>query len=243
MYPSLRPSEQASRSPCPGLNALANHGWLRRSGLNISFPEIDYAAKNVYNFAPETYLGAFLAANQTFNLSTSGSSLTINLRDLARHATIEQDGSQSRNDIYFGDDLHYDATVFAGVAASLGLEDSNPPNAYVTVSIAAKARAARQALAKSVNPTYSTGPGPELGSIGTTALYLATLWDFSASGAPKAWVKTFFEEDRIPYLQGYIAPQVKSLTFLANMVSAVNNASSDALPAELLGEVTNMGMM
>jgi len=180
------------RSPCPGLNALANHGWLPRSGKNISYEDIQYAATNGYNFASDVYLPAFLLANETFKLSTTGSSLTINLRDLARHNAIEVDGSQSRNDIYFGDNVHYDANVFAAVAKNLGLDDYSTGQLHVTVETAAKARAARQVDAKAVNPTFDTSGLQIPGSIGTTALYLLTLWDSDAKAAPKAWVKAFF---------------------------------------------------
>ncbi|KAK5164869.1 uncharacterized protein LTR77_009533 [Saxophila tyrrhenica] len=210
-----------SRSPCPGLNALANHGWLPRSGKDISYEQIQSAATNAYNFGPNVYLDAFLMANETFKLSTTGSSLTINLQDLARHDAIEADGSQSRNDFYFGDDLHYDASVFAPVAADLGLDDYGEDDAYVTVETAAKARAARQVAAKAVNPTFNASEAQVVGSIGTTALYLTTLWDFDAEAAPKAWVKAFFEEDRIAYSDGYVALKRKTFKFLSEMNQAV----------------------
>lgn len=181
----------SGRSPCPGLNALANHAYLPRSGRDLSYEDISLAASAAFNFAPDVFLLAFLAANETFSLSTTGSSLTINLRDLARHKTIEQDGSQTRNDIYFGDNLHFDATVFAPVAADLGLDDAE---GFVTVETAARARAKRFALAQSVNPDFTPGDGPTMASVGTTALYLATNWAFEAEAAPKAWVRSFLGE-------------------------------------------------
>ncbi|KAK5723290.1 hypothetical protein LTR15_004987 [Elasticomyces elasticus] len=214
-----------SRSPCPGLNALANHGWLPRSGRDISYEDIQYAAANAYNFAPDTYHPAFLIANETFKLSTTGSSLTINLRDLTKHDAIEADGSQSRNDIYFGDNLHYDVTVFSKVAADLKLDDYSDNENHVTVQSAAKALAARQVEAKRVNPTFNASATQIQGSFGTTALYLATLWDFDAKAAPKAWVKAFFEEERIAYREGYTAPQVKTLDWVGEMNIAVINAT------------------
>ncbi|KAK3055150.1 hypothetical protein LTR09_003703 [Extremus antarcticus] len=218
------PGPLDSRSPCPGLNALANHAWLPRSGLNISYEDIQYAATNGYNFSSDAYLFAFLQANETYGLSTTGNTLTINLQDLATHNAIEQDGSQSRNDIYFGDNLHYDPTVFGPVAANLGLNDISRGNAYVTVESAAKARAAREVEAKRVNPEFNDTLS-DFTTLGTAGLYLATLWDFDAKAAPKLWVKAFFEEDRIAYREGYTALKVKSGGFIVELVNAVTKAT------------------
>ncbi|KJA22609.1 hypothetical protein HYPSUDRAFT_642519 [Hypholoma sublateritium FD-334 SS-4] len=41
----------ASRSPCPGLNALANHGYIRRGGSDIAFLELLRAVALVYNLS------------------------------------------------------------------------------------------------------------------------------------------------------------------------------------------------
>ncbi len=41
-----------ARSPCPGLNALANHGYINRNGRNIKGEDIISAASAVYNIAP-----------------------------------------------------------------------------------------------------------------------------------------------------------------------------------------------
>ncbi|KAJ7157944.1 Chloroperoxidase [Mycena crocata] len=37
------------RSPCPALNALANHGYIPRCGTNITFMQLLRAVENVYN--------------------------------------------------------------------------------------------------------------------------------------------------------------------------------------------------
>lgn len=36
------------RSPCPGLNTLANHGFINRNGRNITFNQVSDAASKVY---------------------------------------------------------------------------------------------------------------------------------------------------------------------------------------------------
>ncbi|KAJ5087366.1 Chloroperoxidase [Penicillium angulare] len=182
-----------SRSPCPGLNVLANHGWLPRSGKNIDISMFRSAIKGAYNYAPTALDFAFNQALD-FNLTTTGNISTINLADLARHDEIEFDGSLSRNDIYFGDNLHFDPVVWGTVAKHLKLYETlgEEKNNYVTVEMAAKARAARVAEAKRVNPSFNASANEMSGSPGTTGLYLLTMWDDNFGAAPKAWVRAFF---------------------------------------------------
>lgn len=68
----------------------------------------------------------------------------------------------------------------------------DPMSKYVTVESAAKARAARVADAMKINPTFNASSTEMMGSPGTMALWLTTLWDDSVGAAPKEWVKSFF---------------------------------------------------
>jgi hypothetical protein len=50
-FPTYVPASQVSgavRSPCPGLNALANHGFLPRNGRNISLPVVQQAILSTF---------------------------------------------------------------------------------------------------------------------------------------------------------------------------------------------------
>ncbi|KAL2817940.1 Chloroperoxidase [Aspergillus cavernicola] len=203
-----KPSAEDSRSPCPGLNVMANHGFLPRSGKDIDLATLRLAVVSAYNYAPNTFDDAFAQA-VGFNLSTTGNSSTFHLADLAKHDAVEFDGSLSRNDFYSGDNLHFDHAIWASVAERLGLYDAGPceEDRYVTVETAAKARAARVQDAMRVNPDFNSSANQMAGSPGTTALYLTTMWDYQAGAAPKAWVRAFFEDERIPYLEGYTAPK------------------------------------
>ncbi|KAK3295298.1 Chloroperoxidase, partial [Chaetomium fimeti] len=217
-----------SRSPCPGLNALANHGFLPRSGLNIDIAAIRYAVNAGFNYEPKSLDLAFNAAID-FKLSTTGNSSTIHLADLAKHDTIEMDGSLSRNDFLLGDALTFDPAIWHTVAVNLGLYNTGPSEAdkYVTVETAARARAARVKDAMAANPGFNASVAQMMGSPGTTALYLTTLWDDEVDAAPKAWIKPFFEEERIPFLEGYDPANRKQKSFddvtvMFNRVTAVN---------------------
>ncbi|KAF5594994.1 2-hydroxyacylsphingosine 1-beta-galactosyltransferase [Fusarium pseudocircinatum] len=192
-----------SRSPCPGLNALANHGYLPRDGSNINYDMINHAAQAAYNFEDGFYIDA---VNMVFQLNISTSnrpSETFHLRDLAQHDQIEVDGSLTRNDIFFGDDLHFDATVFDPVARDLGLNQISRKDKFVTIDTAAQATKHRLDLAKRVNPEFNASVHQHETEYGTTALYLLTMWDEQQKAAPKHWVKALLGEDRIAYREGY----------------------------------------
>lgn len=225
------------RSPCPGLNALANHGFLPRSGKNIDYDLVNEATILAYNYKNGTWFDAVQMAFTTNVSTTDTPNETFDLFDLARHDAIEMDGSLSRNDIYFGDDVHFDATVWSGVAKDLNLYDTRH-EAFVTVEVAAQARAARVELAMSMNPTFNSSESQQRGTFGTTGLYLLTMWDDAAKAAPKSWLRPFFgtsieaaadarakfiaEEDRIPYKEGFVRPQkLKDQDRLGKMVQAV----------------------
>ncbi|KAL7921470.1 Cloroperoxidase [Trichoderma austrokoningii] len=189
-----------SRSPCPGINVLANHGYLPRSGKNIDLPTLQNAVAAAYNYAPNTFDDVFEQV-QALKLSTTGNISTFNLVDVAKHGYMEFDGSLSRNDFYFGDNLHFDPKIWATMSERMALNKvtKDPMSKYVTVETAAKARAARVADAMKVNPTFNASALEMQGSPGTTALWLTTLWDDSVGAAPKEWVKSFFELERLPF--------------------------------------------
>ncbi|KAF5983070.1 2-hydroxyacylsphingosine 1-beta-galactosyltransferase [Fusarium bulbicola] len=190
-----------SRSPCPGLNALANHGYLPRDGANINYDMINHAAQAAYNFEDGFYIDA---VNMVFQLNISTSnrpSETFHLRDLAQHDQIEVDGSLTRNDIFFGDDLHFDATVFDPVSRDLGLNKISRKDKFVTIETAAKATKTRLDLAKRVNPEFNASVHQHQTEYGTTALYLLTVWDEQQKAAPKHWVKALLGKTALRHLR------------------------------------------
>lgn len=189
----ILPTPEDSRSPCPGLNVMANHGWLPRSGKDIDLAALQHAVKGAFNFAPDAFDDAFQIAVD-FKLTTTGNSSTINLGDLDLHDAIEMDGSLSRNDFLLGDNTHFDPVVWVSTANRLGLYDCVKTEAdkFVTVEKAAVARALRVQDAIRANPHFNASEAQQRGSPGTTGLFLATLWNETAGAAPKTWVRSFF---------------------------------------------------
>ncbi|KAJ8508470.1 heme-thiolate peroxidase [Pleurotus djamor] len=110
----VAPSSTDQRGPCPGLNALANHGYLPRNGI-ASALEITVAVNTVYGMGDD--LGAFLAFYSTV-LDGNGSSLSIGGKDsrvglpilgpfkglTGSHNNFETDASPTRGDLYLDGD-------------------------------------------------------------------------------------------------------------------------------------------
>ncbi|KAF7303055.1 HEME-HALOPEROXIDASE domain-containing protein [Mycena kentingensis (nom. inval.)] len=87
------PTDTDSRSPCPGLNTLANHGFLPRNGKNLTVQMVSDTLQSACNIdGPGSALlsgqaNQFLNANGTFDLS-----------DLALHGVVEHDASLTHDD-------------------------------------------------------------------------------------------------------------------------------------------------
>ncbi|KAG9027067.1 hypothetical protein FRB95_008168 [Tulasnella sp. JGI-2019a] len=100
MWPQyIPPSNTDSRGPCPGLNALANHGILPRNGRQVTFKMFMDAVTSSYNFAP-TLAEVLTRSAQVFDQGRG----YINLSDLNAQMVIQHDASFTRPDVAFWPD-------------------------------------------------------------------------------------------------------------------------------------------
>ncbi|KAI0141973.1 Chloroperoxidase [Pestalotiopsis sp. NC0098] len=208
-----------SRSPCPMLNSMANHGWLPHDGKNIDLATIQSAFLTAMGFSTESFISITQSA---LAVSTTGNSSTFNLQDLAHHNAIEHDGSLSRNDFFFGDDLHFNPLIWSATAARYGIRVPGTAP-VITVETAARARAARVKDAQLVNPAFNLTS--QTGSIGETSVFLTAFWNATAGGVPKDYARVLFEEERIPYAEGF----VKGSHTLADVVAMITAVSAVAV--------------
>lgn len=81
------------RGPCPGLNTLANHGLLPRSGKNITQADLVTAMRQGMNQDESLSVLLFRAAVQT---NPAKDNATFSLPDLGRHNILEHDASLRR---------------------------------------------------------------------------------------------------------------------------------------------------
>lgn len=90
------PKDGDSRSACPMLNAMANHGILPHDGKNITFKELNTTVRQTFNFAPSFCF--FVPKFCADFLGRSYWSDHFDLAELSLHNAIEHDGSLTRED-------------------------------------------------------------------------------------------------------------------------------------------------
>lgn len=103
------------RSPCPALNALANHYIIPHSGRNLTVPLLVKAFKESMNIGED--FTSFVATAALPLAPDHGASGQFSLADISVHgkdASMEHDGSLSREDFAKGGDAtSFNKKVFA----------------------------------------------------------------------------------------------------------------------------------
>ncbi|KAJ8081111.1 hypothetical protein PM082_017952 [Marasmius tenuissimus] len=213
-YPYMAAGPNDSRSPCPGLNTLANHGFLPRNGLNISIPMILDAAEKAFNFERNILLTA-----GKLGLLTSPNEDTMSLEGLKLHGVIEHDASLSREDVAIGDSLHFNETIFTTLA------NANPGSDVYNTTSAGQVMKARLADSLARNPNVTNTMLQAQGRSGESSLYLSTMGGITGS-APKEFVQVFFREERLPIKEGWKRSAVPiNVTAIGGIAAAVFEAS------------------
>ncbi|KAI5208769.1 hypothetical protein AUEXF2481DRAFT_6342 [Aureobasidium subglaciale EXF-2481] len=232
-YPAWHPAQKGEvRSPCPGLNSLANHDICPRSGKGYTIPILIDCLKRGLNVGADfsTVVGT---AGIASNPNPLPSGLYFDLDMLDRHDfVIEHDGSLSRADATTGDNHSFNQTIWDSVLAYYsGMTDA-------TIPVAAKARYNRISTEAARDPNFSYSPVQFILSYGETALYLSTMGDPITGVAPLEYVRSLFEEEKLPYELGWQPPKVPTtLASLGAMVLQLNAESGETIPeGVILGE-------
>ncbi|KAF8610677.1 Cloroperoxidase [Ceratobasidium sp. AG-I] len=92
------PSTGDSRSPCPGLNAAANHHYLPHSGRDLSVFQLTRAIHELYSISYPLSIGLAV-----MGVILCGKRGKVDLADLAKHNLIEHDASLAHEDVQDGD--------------------------------------------------------------------------------------------------------------------------------------------
>jgi len=200
MNPKLTPG--VMRSPCPGLNTLANHGYINRDGKAVPFIQLVKALQEVYNLSlPHSLI---LALGCYFKV---GNGLHLDLHNMARHNAIEHDFSLAHRDAAPG-------AAFAPTDVDPAMLDAflahSADGTHVTVADLAAARVAREGasrlpsffefLARSEVLVMIEVFGKEVGA----GLRAARIED----------IRTWIGEERLP--TGYTKPE-KQVGLLAHL--------------------------
>jgi hypothetical protein len=147
------PKDGDSRSCCPALNALANHGILPHDGKNISFKELNEKVRQSYNFAPTFCF--FVPKYAADFLNRSYWSGTFNLDELSLHNAIEHDASLTRRDAALEPDQSKpDQQLVADLLAEATGSQADG-SAKLTIPDLSRALSKRFVDAKKTNKQYS----------------------------------------------------------------------------------------
>ncbi|KAK1978077.1 Chloroperoxidase [Colletotrichum cereale] len=219
-HPWLAPEAAAVRGPCPMLNSLANHGYLDRTGKEISMADLINGLGTALHFN-ETLVRTL--GTPAFATSTTGNPTTFNLDDLANPDFIEHSGSLSRADFAVtGDAKTFNQTVWNETLGYLEAGASAAADGKIDIKTMATARSKRIATAKATNPQFNLTASQVTVSLGESAVILGTIGQsFTAPAAPVEWMRVVFEEERLPFNEGWdtsateiTTPQVLGLSQL-----------------------------
>ncbi|KAJ1303533.1 hypothetical protein OPQ81_011718 [Rhizoctonia solani] len=183
-----------ARSPCPALNALANHGIIPRDGRGITWKELGEACEKVYNLSPTLckqvpWLTAkFIFAGRDWNE-------TMTLDDLNAHGGIEHDASYTRADIKWQSDQSIpDHEIIQGLYETAGLDINNLKSTdKFTIDDFSNYLAYRRAHSKAFNGQYIMNKnGKTFGCINSAMALIA----FDGNAAE---LRPWLLEERIPH--------------------------------------------
>ncbi|KAJ7577166.1 Chloroperoxidase [Mycena floridula] len=215
----IAPKSSDLRSPCPGLNTLANHGFLPRDGRGLTLETVIQAAADGFNFQHDVLIFA-----AKLGLMTSGALDTFTLDDLKLHNNIEHDASISRGDFAFGDNLHFNETIFQAQA------NSNPGVNYYNVTSAGQVMKQRLQESQATNPQLINTSKEFAARSGESALYLSVMGNPMTGVAPKTFVNIFFREERMPIEEGWTRPNVSITGDTVNHLTVPIMQASDWSP-------------
>ncbi|KAH8829211.1 Chloroperoxidase [Flagelloscypha sp. PMI_526] len=188
----MPPQDGDSRSGCPALNAMANHGILPRDGKNISFRELSRKVHETYNFAPSfcffvpNFAAGFLHKSyrrDTFDLAD------LNLRS---EKAIEHDASLLREDEHIEPDASKISQPLCRrlLASASGKDSKGQP--MLTLEDVAAALSLRRHEALTFDPHFSLAkPHAFFSSANASTLLLIY-------GGNVAHLESHLIEERIP---------------------------------------------
>ncbi|RYP27088.1 hypothetical protein DL768_011335 [Monosporascus sp. mg162] len=206
---------------------MANHGFLPRSGRNISTDDVVAGLRKGLNVAPDI---SIMASKNAIALNPEQPATTFDLDFLNRHNAIEHDNSLSRADAYFGDNHSFNQTVFDEF---LSVADGQ----VISLDDAVAALASRIDTSRRTNPEFVFDLD---GSTSTTASYLAIMGDSEKGEAVREWVKYLFENERLPTELGW-APRWPPYDM--NALLSLSKRVETKLPSDLKdGHVTSFDM-
>lgn len=171
-YKFIAPGAGDSRGPCPGLNLLANYGYLPRNGY-VNFGQVLDATSRGFNMGTDlaTVLAAFavLGDGDLDSLSFYLGAGKNGVGGLNRHSTVEADVSPNREDYYNGcGDNHHLSSRLVKQMVNFAYKDSSK---QFTMNVMAQHYGQSAGFSKNYNPFLYYFPFPQIVSLGAFAFY------------------------------------------------------------------------
>ncbi|KJY00712.1 aromatic peroxygenase like protein [Zymoseptoria brevis] len=165
-YEFMEPGPNDSRGPCPGLNLLANYGYLPRNG-HVTSSQVIEAVSRGFNMGADlaTVLAVF-AVLPDGDIETQSWWLGAgpnNFGGLNRHSTVEVDISPNKEDFYngSGDNHHISSRIFKQNVEFV----KQDPNKEFSYDVMRRQYSANAAFSKQYNPYLYYFPFPSIVSV------------------------------------------------------------------------------
>ena len=202
---------------------MANHGILPHSGKGMTLTMLTKAMQETFNFG--FGIRTVLAIGGLFS-SPHPSGGKMDLNDLDKHNYIEHDGSLSRAPYHLGGDDHtFRQDIFNQVLSFY----SNATNATTSISQASKAHLHR-VQTDAQTPGFLYGPKQTMLGYGESSLYIMTMGDPLTGIAPLSYIRILFEQERLPYAEGWRTPTTRiTLGVVLNMMAKLAASGGEVL--------------
>ncbi|KAF8166833.1 Chloroperoxidase, partial [Pholiota molesta] len=190
------PQEGDSRSPCPALNTMANHGYISRDGKNLSAGDVTRGLKECYGLSsPLAYFWPMSVRHHSQICTTH------HLYEIGLHNAVEHDASLVHHDTPVGD-------KYAPIEIDRKLVDSLIDDARPT-----KKEFEHSADPDDMRRQVHVGHRlrPRRNCAGEMAIILG-VWEVKGkakAGIPVDWLRRWLTEERLP--DGWKPDHVQSL--------------------------------
>jgi hypothetical protein len=152
----IAPKDGDSRSCCPGLNTMANHGVIARDGKNISFKALSPIIHQTFNFAPSfCFFTCNTAANTLHKDYATG---TFDLAEISLHSDkggIEHDASLTRKDTFIEPDQSKPHVPFVEELLASATGKDKEGNPIFTLKDIAAYSSKRRVESRDSNPEFT----------------------------------------------------------------------------------------
>ena len=200
------PGPDDIRGPCPGLNTLANYGYINRNGKDITADSVSKAMREAFGFGNSInyfqVVGATVNGREGFHDFGFG---IKKLSDLGTHNQLEHDASFSRDDYFFHHDPNTRNDTLVDQLVSFSRDGKT-----LTRDDLALARAAR------INDSLARNPEHDFQNKFQNALYREMSLLSLLLGEPLKtnYVTYFFKNEKLPVELGWRKREAKDLTDL-----------------------------